>query len=72
VLNNSASDLFRQMANGSSGGVAMRGGSSYNFTINNTVGDIATKRALDEYQNTLIDGIRMALEQNAGKGTTVY
>jgi len=45
------------------------GGDVVNVTVNNTVGDIATKSMLDDYQNTTIDGLKQAYRQAKGKGS---
>lgn len=44
------------------------GGPVYNVAINNTVGDVATKSMLDEYQDHTVNGVKEALKKARGQG----
>lgn len=46
------------------------GGDTYNVTVNNTVGDVATKSMLDDYQEATVGGIKQALIQAKGRGSS--
>lgn len=50
------------------GGSRRGGGNTYQITVQNTVGDIATKSMLDEYQEVTIAGIEQSLEESEGRG----
>lgn len=57
----------RENADYSAGG-RRGGGNTYQITVQNTVGDIATKSMLDEYQEVTIAGIEQSLEESEGRG----
>lgn len=44
------------------------GGDTYQVSVNNTVGDIATKSMLDEYQQETVAGIQEGIRQAKGRG----
>lgn len=62
VLNERAAEAWRGGFSGQGGG------DTYQITIQNTVGDIATKSMLDQYQNETVQGVKQAVIQSKGRG----